>query len=290
MRRTSAASPLARAAAIAAGLALAAPAAAVELIPRGATWRYLDDGTDQGTAWKEVVFVDAGWPTGHAQLGYGDGDEDTKVDFGGNESDKYITTYFRHTFNVANPGTLIGLTMRLLRDDGAVVYLNGAEIYRNNLPAGPIDFLTTASLAIGGAAEDTFLDVVLDPGDIDPGDNVLAVEIHQVSPTSSDISFDFELLTGPVALVRGPYLHVATPDSVVVRWRTDLPSESRVSFGPAPNDLATTVTEPGPAYDHEVEITGLAASTQYYYSVGTSTPAPASPSASGPSATRGSAP
>ena len=273
MRRTTASSTSAHAATIAASLALlalAAPAAAVGLIPRGATWRYLDNGTDQGAAWKEVVFVDSGWPTGRAQLGYGDGDEDTPVGFGGNASNKFITTYFRHTFNVADPGTLMGLALRLLRDDGAVVYLNGAEVHRSNMPAGPIDSLTTASSAIGGADEDAFLDVVLDPGDVVTGDNVLAVEIHQSGPTSSDISFDLELLTAPAVLVRGPYLQVGTPDSVVVRWRSNLATESRVSFGPAPGDLSTTVTEPGPTTEHEVEITGLAASTPYYYSVGTS--------------------
>ena len=270
-RWTIAASRVARAAAIVAGvavLALAAPAAALELIPRGASWRYLDDGSDQGMAWKEFAFVDLGWQIGRAQLGYGDGDEDTLVSFGLDPLNKYITTYFRHTFNVSDPGSLIGLTMRLMRDDGAVVYLNGDEIHRSNMPAGPIDYTRTASLAIGDA---TFFDVVLDPDDIDPGDNVLAVEIHQASVTSSDISFELELLTGPAVPVRGPYLQIGTQDSVVVRWRTDLPTESRVSFGPAPNDLSTTITEPGLAYDHEVEITGLAASTLYYYGVGTST-------------------
>jgi len=53
------------------------------LIAPGATWKYLDDGSDQGTAWSGRVFADGGWASGPAELGYGDGDEATVVSFGG---------------------------------------------------------------------------------------------------------------------------------------------------------------------------------------------------------------
>jgi len=245
-------------------------ALALELVPRGADWKYLDDGTDQMTAWYGSVFDDSSWATGDAQLGYGDGDEDTLVDNGlpNPKNEKHITTYFRHEFTVADPGALQGLTLNLLRDDGAVIYLNGAEVYRTNMPVGPIDTMTLASSAIGGAAEDTMLVVALDPADIDPGTNLIAVEIHQVSATSSDISFDLAQLTGPPALLRGPYLQIGRPDAMVVRWRSDLATDSRVRFGPAPSQLTTTVTVPGSRTEHEVELTGLSASTRYYYDVG----------------------
>jgi hypothetical protein len=252
-------------------LALPPAAAALELVGRGASWSYLDNGTDQGTAWKDPGFDDGAWSSGASQLGYGDGDEDTAVGFGGDPLNKFITTYFRHEFQVADPNSLQGLTLHLMRDDGAIVYLNGEEVYRNGVPAGPVNYLTPANITVGGAAEDTFLVVALDPNDIDPGANVIAVEIHQVSSTSSDITLELELLTGPPDILRGPYLHVATPGSAIVRWRTDLPTESRVSFGLSPLSLSTTVTEPGPTTDHEVELTGLDPNTVYFYEVGTST-------------------
>jgi hypothetical protein len=258
----------------AAGLALFAlpqPAAALELVGRGAIWTYLDNGTSPDPTWKDPGFDDDLWSSGESQLGYGDGDEDTKVGFGGDPNNKFITTYFRHEFNVADPSSLLGLTLHLMRDDGAIVYLNGDEVYRNGLPIGPVDYLTTANITVGDAAEDTFLVVALDPDDIDPGDNVIAVEIHQVSITSSDITLEVELLTGPPDILRGPYLHVATPTSVVVRWRTDLPTDSRVSYGPSPGNLATTVTEIGPTTEHEVELTGLAPDSISFYEVGSST-------------------
>src|SRR5204862_4551662 len=81
------------------------------LVPAGSTWRYLDNGSDQGTAWRLPGFNDAGWASGLAQLGYGDGDEATVVGYGGNASAKYITTYFRRTFSVTNPAAVGSLTL-----------------------------------------------------------------------------------------------------------------------------------------------------------------------------------
>ncbi len=252
-------------------VALAAPASAVELVARGASWRYLDDGSDPGPTWREPGFDDSGWAAAPAQLGYGDGDEDSLVGFGPNPQNKFITTWFRHSFTLAAPGSLTGLTLRLLRDDGAVVHLNGAEVYRNNLPPGPIGYLTPASAVVGDPAEDAFLDVALDPGGLVAGANLLAVEIHQANPTSSDTSFELELSAEPASIVRGPYLQVATPDGVSVRWRTDLATESRVSFGPAPNDLSSTAIESGARTEHQVELSGLEPATRYFYAVGTPT-------------------
>ena len=125
-----------------------APAQIVDtLIPLGSTWRYLDDGSDQGTAWSQVGFDDSTWAAGPAQLGYGDGDEATVVSYGPNPNDKFETTYFRHEFQVPNPALYQCVNLRLQRDDGAEVYLNGTEIKRANMPAGVITFETFAARA-----------------------------------------------------------------------------------------------------------------------------------------------
>ena len=173
------------------GFGLSSVGGAVTLIEAGSTWRYLDDGSDQGSAWKEVGFSDTAWSAGLAELGYGDGDEETVVGYGPSASDKYITTYFRRTFSVTNAWSVTDLTLRILRDDGAVMYLNGSELPRSNMPDGAIDHLTLAS---GGANETTWYEYTIDPGLLAEGENVLAVEIHQRSATSTDISFDLELI------------------------------------------------------------------------------------------------
>jgi len=64
-------------------------------------------GSDQGTAWRALL-PDSSWPVGAAQLGYGDGDEATVLHYGTNANNKYITTYFRHAFNVANAAAFTG--------------------------------------------------------------------------------------------------------------------------------------------------------------------------------------
>ncbi|MCF7674168.1 MAG: choice-of-anchor D domain-containing protein [Akkermansiaceae bacterium] len=162
---------------------------------QGATWKYFVSTTAPDPTWKDSGFGDGSWPSGAVECGYGDGDEITDVGYrtsSGNK--KNITTYFRHTFVVADPATLADLTLRLKRDDGAVVYLNGQEIFRSNMPADTIDHSTVASSA---AANDgnTWFTQTLTPAQsiLNQGDNVLAVEIHNITDRDNDISFDLEL-------------------------------------------------------------------------------------------------
>jgi len=172
------------------------PTVRVSLVEAGSEWKYLDDGSDQAAAWRGWTFDDTDWAAGEAELGYGDGDEATLIGYGGDDGNKYITTYFRREFTVHDPSRIIDLTVRLLRDDGAVVYLNGQELFRDNMPeTGTIDYLTTSSAGAGStpSGEASFADHPIDPALLDDGLNLLAVEVHQVSATSSDVSFDLEL-------------------------------------------------------------------------------------------------
>jgi hypothetical protein len=184
------------------------PATNVVLVPVGSVWKYLDNGSDQGTAWAQPSFDDSAWLSGPAQLGYGDGDEATQVGFGPDPGFKYVTTYFRHEFTLGDPAPFTGLTVRLLRDDGGVVYLNGVEVFRSNMPGGLIDYLTFAATTIPNTDESRFFASGVDHDLLVSGRNVLAVEIHQANRTSSDISFDLELLatipTGPPMIVTQP--------------------------------------------------------------------------------------
>ena len=72
----------------------------VALLPFGSTWKYRDNGSNQGTAWRAAAFDDSAWSSGPAELGYGDGDESTVVSYGPSATAKYITTYFRKTFSL----------------------------------------------------------------------------------------------------------------------------------------------------------------------------------------------
>jgi hypothetical protein len=163
------------------------------LISAGSSWRYLDDGSNQGTAWRANSFNDNSWRLGDAQLGYGDGDEQTVVSFGPNSKKKYITTYFRRAISVANPSTFTTLNLSMIRDDGAVVYINGVEVWRSNMPTGTVNYKTQAVSTVDGANGSTWFSTTLNPSALVSGNNVIAVEIHQDAATSSDISFDLKL-------------------------------------------------------------------------------------------------
>ncbi len=148
------------------------------LVPRNATWSYLDDGSDQGVAWRDPNFDD--------------GNGETVVSFGPDPANKYVTTYFRKRFTVADPAGFASLTLRARRDDGVVLYLNGVEVGRSNMPAGAIGFSTFAAAAAPDDGDD-FQTFTIAAGNLVAGTNVLAAEIHQSSPTSSDITFDLDL-------------------------------------------------------------------------------------------------
>ena len=108
-------------------------------------------------------------------------------------SARYITTWFRHAFVVDDIAPIDHLIFRLRRDDGAVVYLNGTEVYRENMPAGPVQPSTTAVADIGSTEEATFFKRIVLPTGLHSGTNLLAVEIHQFATNSTDLSFNLEL-------------------------------------------------------------------------------------------------
>jgi len=177
------------------GYGLGVPDGTITLVPKQSVWRYLDNGSNQGTGWRLSGFNDSAWVSGPAELGYGDGGEATVVSFGPDGGNKYITTYFRCTFNVEHAWQVSELTLNLLRDDGAVIYLNGQEIRRDNMPEGAVDYRTPGSPNVGGGDEWTFFTKTIDPaGRLVDGTNVLAVEVHQSSGGSSDVSFDLEVI------------------------------------------------------------------------------------------------
>jgi len=198
----------------------------VYVLPRGATWSYLDDGSDQGasdvvdgnpaydvTNWKHPDFDDAAWMSGPAVLGYGD-TVDTEVGFIDTDpvtegDQKNATTYYRHAFSITQGeiNALQNLFLELRRDDSGIVYLNGKELVRMNVGDGVVNFDTfnadighggLGNAGAGGAEESFYFTCEISPSDLLAGENTIAVEIHQTSETSSDTRFDFGLYELPL--------------------------------------------------------------------------------------------
>lgn len=242
------------------------------LIAKSSSWKYLSNGTNQGTSWRAAAFNDATWSNGNAELGYGDGGETTLLPYGSNSSSKYITYYFRKSFTVANPALISALVVNLMRDDGAVIYLNGTEVARSNMPSGTISYTTLASTAVGAANESTYYPYSIPSNLLVAGNNVLAVEVHQNTKTSPDLSFNCSLVATAVAppptvtITRGPYLQALTSNSIVIRWRTDIACDSKIRYGMTLN-YASTKTDATSTVEHSVKLTGLTAATKYFYTI-----------------------
>ena len=152
------------------------------LIPFQDSWKYLDNGSNEGTNWRSLTFNDKKWKTGNGKFGYGLSGLKTIIDAGKKEN--YITTYFRKTINISNPSSFKDYTFNVLRDDGIVVYLNGSEVFKNNMPAGNINYNTYASAQAtdNGSVEQTF---TVPATAFVNGNNVIAVEIHQAVASSN---------------------------------------------------------------------------------------------------------
>jgi hypothetical protein len=165
------------------------------LVPTNALWKYLVTASAPAGAWTTAAFADGSWPSGPAQLGYEDGDEATLIGWGPDSAHRYVTTYFRRSFQVDNPSVFASLLLRLLRDDGGVVYLNGQEVFRSNVGGGAPLYQMLAPAAVTGADEtSSYYSTNLAPALLQPGLNVLAAEIHQNTVDSSaDLSFGLEL-------------------------------------------------------------------------------------------------
>ncbi|QHL88830.1 T9SS type A sorting domain-containing protein [Nibribacter ruber] len=178
------------------------------LIPFGSSWQYLDNGTDQGMAWISTSFNSSTWKTGSAKFGYGVEGINTQIGFGPDKSKKYVTTYFRKSISITDPASLGDFTANIRLDDGAVIYVNGVEVHRINMPTGPIAYNTLSAVSSSGDGSKT-LTFQVNSAPFVSGTNVIVVEIHQSKVNTSDMAFDMELsssLYGPDGDLVSPYV------------------------------------------------------------------------------------
>ncbi len=190
----------------------------IALIPRFSRWRYRDAGGVPPSDWRDIAFDDSGWSSGFAQLGFGDGGDEVTVI----ADNQQIVTQFRHCFHVQHPARYTRLLLRLLADDGAVVYLNGRQVARKNLPAGPLTPFTWALSGLGAADENLLTDFAIPPALLFKGRNVIAVAVHQAQSTGNDLSFDLEL-SAEAGFATAPRLNIArSDDGIRLCWPADV--------------------------------------------------------------------
>lgn len=173
------------------------------VVDEKSSWKYLDNGSDQGSAWRSAGFNDSGWKTGSGQFGFGDGDEATVLQSG------FVTYYFRKHVNITDVNALPdSVILSMVHDDGAVVYINGTEVLRTPLmpQTGTITYTTGTSTFIPTAQENNFFTYKIAKSHFSTGDNVIAVEVHNQNSSSSDVSFDLSIRNAVESDPDGPYV------------------------------------------------------------------------------------
>lgn len=163
-----------------------------EVVASGANWRYYDQGSLDGSNWSSPSYAENGWKSGNSPLGYGKSEVRTTLNYG-NSSNKRPTAYFRTSFNLdKGPGSKDEVLMRFTIDDGFIVYVNGSEAGRYNMPSGSVGYNTFATTYAQGNPD--YGTMSLSPGLFHSGNNVIAVEVHNNSATSTDLLWDMSLV------------------------------------------------------------------------------------------------
>ncbi|MGK0187804.1 MAG: hypothetical protein ACI9R3_003595 [Verrucomicrobiales bacterium] len=166
----------------------------VESFPLKTDWKY-HEGEAPSASWKLLDFDDSTWKTGTAPLGYGDTDIATELESGSNNNTaRPVTTWLRKEFQLTDKtkSPVVG-EVAIMSDDGAVIYVNGFEVGRDNMPAGTIIDSTLAVESKNGPWERYLRRFPVDADYLRPGRNVVAVEVHQIKATSTDLRMDLQL-------------------------------------------------------------------------------------------------
>ncbi|WP_436699559.1 fibrinogen-like YCDxxxxGGGW domain-containing protein [Nocardioides sp. BYT-33-1] len=166
-----------------------------ELVAADAAWSWWYQPVAPGDGWAEPGYDDSAWPTGAATLGWGATSVGTPIDTFATTKDRPLTAYFRHTVDIADPADLSSLRLIAVANDGAAVYVNGVEVARKGLPAGPLTSTTYATAAIrdaAAAADPLVVEVPL--ALLRAGANEIAVETHLNYRATPDLTFRLQAL------------------------------------------------------------------------------------------------
>jgi hypothetical protein len=242
----------------------------VVLLANGASWKWNFATAGAPSGWTGTGFDDSSWSTGSATLGFGATGLGTNIATGA-PSPRPLTAQFRKTFTVNDPGALSQATVSVLANDGVVVYVNGVEVGRRNLPTGTITNSTyataapTAAQAAASPASFTFSSLLLRSGT-----NVITADTHVNYRSTPDVTFDLKVVAelgdpvGPPPPGAPNVSAAATgPTTTTVTW-TDAPSTTAVTYRVFRDGTQVgTVSAPTSTFADS----GLAPSTSYLYEV-----------------------
>jgi len=258
----------------------APPAGGRILVDSGSPTRFLANAENpgSGTGWVEPGFDDGTWTTGRFGVGRESGKKGgTRLLIETPVRDDAWSVYTRTTFSIDDASIVQNLFFGVDYDDGYVAWINGVEIARSSsMPEGVPAWNASPEShesSNGGSPDFGRLQNISATGipALSDGVNVLAVGVWDHGGSSSDLVLVPRLVAdqpGETFVNRGPYLQNGTPISVIVRWRTDKATDSRVAYGRTPDALDRFVVDDEVTTEHSVQIDGLDPDTTYYYDVG----------------------
>lgn len=240
------------------------------LIAKKSLWKYYDDSLLLPINWRSTAYNDSTWKEGYGEFGFGEGDENTVINYGTDVNNKRISSYYRKKILVPMATQYDSYTFSIYKDDGIVLYINGNEVFRYNIYGSVTPYTLAKDASNDGK---TALKITLNSSLFVDGVNMVAAEIHQSSAYTDDASFDLELIgnTHPV-ITRGPYLQKVSPTSATIRWQTSTATNSLLSYI---NLQETAIFYAGtntPSINHEVTLQQLNPKSLYYYKIKTTEP------------------
>ena len=203
------------------------------IFPAKSDWAYYDWGQlppadASGNAWNTIAFEPSGdWASGPGILGVSGNNGNTvgtatyRYVNHGTSGTQVTTTYFRRTFTLSEGETAASsMTINMLFDDGFVLYVNGAEVYREYMNAGAVSYDTWSSATVGTSGTVTqnsyaTRTITIPGGLLKAGSNVIAAEVHQCHGTSTDMYWDCSLATTAASYESGAAMVASTAFALV---------------------------------------------------------------------------
>lgn len=162
------------------------------VVSAGATWMYRFANSAPDPAWNTTAYDDSTWASGGAPLGFGDSSIVTTLTAVGT---KPLAAQYRKSFTIADATQIASMALRTRADDGLVVYVNGVEVGRSNMPTGAITFSSYALSAPTTAAAVAKPVTFTVPGSaFVTGNNTITAEVHSNFRATSNTSFDLTAL------------------------------------------------------------------------------------------------
>ena len=238
----------------------------VEVIPAGSAWAHHYETDAPPSDWKDASFDDSSWANGPAPLGWGSSDLGTELTAAGT---KPLTAYFRHSFTIDDATQIAALDLTTRADDGVVLYLNGTEVGRANMPTGTISHGTYATAAPRTADAIANPLTLTAPGNLlVSGENVITAEVHLNYRSTPTLSYDLEATAipgeqpvpdpepdpdpapGSLVPAGSAWAHYYETDTPPSDWKDTSFDDSSWANGPAPlgwgsSDLGTELTAAG---------------------------------------------